>query len=80
MTELTCKELVELITDYLEGDLPAPDRLRFEDHLTNCDGCRNYLQQMQQTIKTVGSLSEETIHPQAKDELLGLFRHWKTAA
>ncbi len=75
--ELTCKELVELVTEYLEGTLPASERLRFEAHLADCPGCTAYLQQMRLTIRALGRLSEETIAPEAKDELLRRFRHWK---
>jgi anti-sigma factor RsiW len=77
--ELTCKELVEIVTEYLEGTLPEPDRLRFEAHLGSCSGCTNYLQQMQQTIHTLGTLTEETIAPQTRAELLQIFKNWKKA-
>ena len=75
--DLTCMELVELITDYLEGTLPAPERSRFETHLHECNGCHNYLEQMQQTIALTGTLTEETISPAALDEMLHLFHDWK---
>ena len=77
--ELSCQELVELVTDYLEGSLPAQARARFEEHLAMCTGCRNYLAQMRQTISSLGQLSEETISPEARDDLLGVFRNWKKA-
>jgi anti-sigma factor RsiW len=77
-TELNCKELVELITAYLEGTLPAAERARFDAHLPNCSGCRNYLHQMQLTIRTLGSLSEATIAPVARERLLATFRTWKS--
>lgn len=78
-TELTCQELVELVTDYLEGALPAAERARFEEHLAKCTGCRNYLAQMRMTISSLGRLSEEAIPTQARDDLLGVFRNWKKA-
>jgi predicted anti-sigma-YlaC factor YlaD len=78
-TELTCQELVELVTDYLEGALSAAQRARFEEHLSMCTGCRNYLAQMRQTIRLAGKLSEESIAPQAREDLLGVFRNWKKA-
>ena len=78
-TELTCQELVELVTDYLEGALSAQERARFEGHLAMCTGCRNYLAQMRLTISSLGRLSEESIAPQARDDLLGAFRNWKKA-
>ena len=74
---LNCEELVELVTDYLEGVLPPEDRERFEVHLATCDGCTAYLQQMRKTIQTVGNLQENNLSPQAKENLLRLFRNWK---
>jgi len=76
---LTCQELVELVTAYLEGTLPAADRARFEAHLAGCAGCRNYLEQMRRTIATLGKLTEETIPAGDRDTLLDLFRNWKQA-
>jgi anti-sigma factor RsiW len=75
---LTCKELVELVTDYLEGALSSEDKERFEAHLATCDGCAAYLQQMRTTIQTVENLEEESLSSQAKENLLRLFRNWKT--
>ncbi len=74
---LNCEELVELVTDYLEGVLPPEDRERFEVHLATCDGCTAYLQQMRKTIQTVGNLQENNLSPQAKENLLRLLRNWK---
>jgi anti-sigma factor RsiW len=76
-TDLTCQELVELVTDYLEGALPATERARFEEHLAKCTGCRNYLAQMRISISSLGQLSEEALPAQARDDLLGVFRNWK---
>ena len=76
-TEMTCQELVELVTEYFEGTLSPTDRARFEAHLPHCRGCRNYLEQMRQTIQTVGRLSEETISSAARETLLARFRDWK---
>ena len=74
---LTCQQLVELVTEYLEGAMPAADRARFDEHLAMCTGCRNYLDQMRQTIRVLGRLTEEAIPAQARDDLLGVFRSWK---
>ena len=78
--DLTCQELVELVTEYLEGTLPAAERLRFEAHLAKCTGCRNYLEQMRQTIATLGKLTEESIPAGDRETLLDLFRNWRKAA
>lgn len=75
--EMPCAELVEVITDYLEGALSDVDRERFEEHLTNCRHCRTYLEQMRQTIRALGSLPETSIPEKAKAELLEVFRDWK---
>jgi len=74
---LTCREMVELVTEYLEGTMPARERAIFEAHLSVCPGCTAYLEQMRQTIGLLGKLTEETIAPQARDELLKVFRDWK---
>ncbi len=76
--EMSCKELVELVTDYLEKDLPAPERARFEVHITNCTGCTEYLEQMRVTLRIAGKLEEETLASPAREELMDAFRNWKT--
>jgi predicted anti-sigma-YlaC factor YlaD len=74
---LTCRELVELITEYLEGQMPLAQRLRFQLHLGMCGNCRQYLRQMKQTVGTLHLLpAEETIPPAVRDELLARFRSW----
>lgn len=74
---MDCKELVELVTEYFEGTLPEPEQVRFEAHLGTCSGCQNYLNQMRQTIRTLGQLTEETLAPRTRDELLQVFKNWK---
>jgi predicted anti-sigma-YlaC factor YlaD len=74
--ELACQELVEIVSDYLEGALPEADRERFEAHLEICEGCRRYLDQMRTTIRVVGTLTEDDLDPGARDQLLQLFREW----
>jgi anti-sigma factor RsiW len=76
---LTCKELVELVTDYLEDRLPRRDRRRFERHLDDCPYCRNYLEQIRRVIQAIGRLKPESISPRAREELLVAFRDWKRA-
>jgi anti-sigma factor RsiW len=75
--EMACNELVEVVSDYIEGRLPAGDVERFEAHLEICDGCRNYLDQMQATIHALGHLPEETISAEARDRMLEAFKGWK---
>jgi anti-sigma factor RsiW len=75
--ELTCQELVELVTDYFEGALSARDRARFERHIDGCEHCTTYLDQMRITIRTLGRLPRETLPPVARDALLDAFHGWK---
>jgi anti-sigma factor RsiW len=75
--ELACRELVELVTEYLEGALPAAERARFEAHLTGCDGCRTYVEELRETIRLAGHLEPDTLSPEARDGLLAAFRDWK---
>ena len=75
--EIRCRELVELITDYLEGALAAPERARFERHIAGCDGCHAYLDQMRQTIGALGRLPPESLSPEAESKLLEAFRGWR---
>jgi anti-sigma factor RsiW len=77
---LTCQELVELVTDYLEGGLSRSDRARFEAHIAACTNCREYLAQFQQTIALTGMLREDDIDPAARDALLAQFGEWRNAS
>ena len=74
---LTCKNLTELVTDYMEGRLPFRQRARFSMHIIMCRHCRAYLRQMKMTVRTLGKLPEDPIPPQARDALLERFRDWK---
>lgn len=76
MTKLTCRDLVELVSDYIDGHLSPADRARFDEHIDTCDGCTAYLDQMRQTIRLTGALREDSIPPAARRELLGIFRDW----
>ena len=73
---LTCIQVVELVTSYLEGGLSEADRARFDAHLSACDGCTNYLDQMRVTIAVVGRVREEDLSDEAKAGLLTAFRGW----
>ena len=75
--EMTCKELVELVTEYLEGTLPAEVRRRMQKHLSGCEGCTHYLEQMRETIRLTGQVREENLTESQRDDLLRLFRGWK---
>ena len=73
---MTCQELVELVTDYLDGVMPAEERARFEAHLADCPYCTTYLEQIRQTIRLTGRLSEATLTAETKAVLLDRFRDW----
>ena len=75
--DLTCRELVELVTDYYEGALSARDRARFEGHVSVCHGCTAYVEQMRETLAVVGRIEPESLTPEAEQELLAAFRGWK---
>ena len=75
--ELTCQELVEVITAYLEEAMPPSERARFEEHLAACRHCRAYLEQMRHTLRALGTLTEESISSPARQRLLRAFRDWK---
>ena len=76
--ELACIEVVEVVTDYLEGTMPARKRRLLEQHLTACDGCDAYLEQMRRTIETTGRLRAEDVPPELEERLLGAFESWKS--
>jgi anti-sigma factor RsiW len=72
----TCQEMVELVTDYLEGSLSWRKRRRFEAHLSGCDDCTEFLRQMHTTIALTGSFAQDDPSPVRQSELLALFRRW----
>jgi anti-sigma factor RsiW len=74
--EISCQELVELVTDYVEGGMAAELRLRFERHIETCEGCRTHLEQMRATIRVTGELPPESLTPEAEATLLAAFRGW----
>jgi anti-sigma factor RsiW len=74
MSEMACKELVEVITAYLEGTLPEADRRRFDEHLVECPFCTEYVAQMRETIASLGKVEEPTISPDRRSEVLAAFR------
>ena len=75
--ELSCREVVELLGDYLEGAMAPEDRVGLEEHLTGCDGCTAYLEQLGITIWVSGRLRDEAIPPEAMASLLEAFRAWR---
>jgi anti-sigma factor RsiW len=77
--DLTCAQLVELVTDYLDQRLTLRDTERFEEHIAFCDGCSAYLDQMRATIAAAGRLREDDLPSELQDRLLEAFRGWSPA-
>jgi anti-sigma factor RsiW len=78
--DVTCAELVELVTEYFEGALSPELVERFEEHLVICDGCSTHVQQMRETIRVAGSLPEADLEAELSMRLLSLFRSWSGAS
>jgi anti-sigma factor RsiW len=76
-TELVCQEVVELVTDYVEGALSRSQRRRFEAHLRACENCTEYLEQMRATIRLAGQLQVDDLTPEMREEFTALFRRWR---
>jgi anti-sigma factor RsiW len=74
MADLTCQELVELVTDYLDGALDEETAERFEQHVALCAGCTTYLDQMKETASVLGEIPEETLSEEMQATLLETFR------
>jgi anti-sigma factor RsiW len=75
--QLSCQELVELVTSYLEEGLSPAERASFEHHIAGCTGCHEYVGQMRQTIELTGALTQADVAPEAERKLLAAFREWK---
>ena len=74
---ISCQEVVELVTDYLEGAMSPEDVARFDHHLSLCEGCVFYVEQIRMTIAAVGRIGEEDVPPEVRDDLVAAFRDFK---
>ena len=74
--DLVCQQVVELVTEYLEGTLPRPGRLRFEKHLAGCPHCTEYLAQIRATIALMGRNTPEDLSPQRCIDFIDVYRRW----
>jgi anti-sigma factor RsiW len=74
---ISCQEVVALVTEYLDGALPAEEASLFEQHLNFCDGCVWYVDQLRATVTTLGDIREEDVPAHARERLLTAFRDWK---
>ena len=77
---MKCREIVELMTDYLEGALSESDRRRFEAHMTGCDGCTEYLDQLRTTLRLAVKTADQPIPKELEAEFMRAFRDWKAGA
>jgi anti-sigma factor RsiW len=75
--QLTCEELVELVTEYLDGGLSDTERNAFEGHVDACEGCSNYLDQIRMTIELAGLVTVDDLRDETKTALLAAFRGWR---
>jgi predicted anti-sigma-YlaC factor YlaD len=75
-SDLTCREFVELVTDFDESALPAPERIRFEQHLVVCSACTRYYEQMQATIRVAGTIDLDEFGPESRQALLETIESW----
>ena len=76
---ISCQELVELATAYLEHALPAEQTALFEQHLNFCEGCVWYVEQMRGTVQATGGIAGEDLPAGDRDRLLAAFRGWRTS-
>ena len=74
--DLACRELVELVTDYLEDALPAAERERFEAHLAECEACDTYVEQVRATIRLAGRAAALEMPPETA-ALLAMFHDFR---
>jgi anti-sigma factor RsiW len=74
MAELGCQEMVELVTEYLDGTLGWRARRRLVKHLSSCDACARYIEQMRATLDLLGTVPVDTLSPEAQSTLLAAFR------
>jgi anti-sigma factor RsiW len=77
---MNCRQIVELMTDYIEGALSESDRRRFESHLSGCDGCTAYLEELRTTIRLAARVADQPISPDLEAELVQAFRDWTRQA
>jgi anti-sigma factor RsiW len=77
---LTCSELVELVTDYLDGALSPADRARFEEHVLTCPPCRSHITQLRRTVDVLGRLTPEALPAEIESDLVKAFRGWSRGA
>ncbi|HET9094634.1 MAG TPA: zf-HC2 domain-containing protein [Solirubrobacteraceae bacterium] len=73
-----CQQVVEMVSDYLEGTLPATERRRLDHHFSICAPCATYLEQMRETLRLTGALVPEDLSPEMEQEFSEIYRRWRT--
>ena len=76
--DITCRQAVTLMTQYLENSLDRDDRARLEAHLAECAHCAEHLRQIRITIAVTGRLRAEDLDPVAREDLMSLYRRWRS--
>ena len=76
---MACSELVEIVTEYLDGALAPAELARLRDHLRSCDGCQAHIEQMRATVRVLRSAPEEQPAPETANALAEMFREWADA-
>jgi anti-sigma factor RsiW len=77
--DLSCAEVLPVLTDYLEGALTLDRRARVERHLATCANCDDHLARLRMTIRLAGRLTERALDPGMRADLLAAFRGWRDA-
>jgi anti-sigma factor (TIGR02949 family) len=76
--EFSCQEMIEVVTNYLDGALPTDERQRFERHLSYCAGCGTYVEQMRETIRQTGVAPRAaSLPPALRERIIAQFRTWR---
>ncbi len=71
---MACVDVVELVTDYLEGTMSPAVRVRFERHLSVCPHCTAYVEQVRRTVDVLGRVQPEPPDEATSKALLDAFR------
>lgn len=75
--DISCQQVVALVTAYLDGALARSDRDRLEAHLDDCPHCAEHLKQIEATIRVTGDVRADDLDPLAREDLLDLYRRWR---
>jgi anti-sigma factor RsiW len=75
--DITCRQAVALMTDYLDDALGPDDHALIEAHLAECESCAEHLRQIRITVAVTGRIREEDLNPAAREDLMDLYRRWR---